>query len=184
MRNSIKSQSGFSLIELMVVVGIIGILASIAVPQFSKFQAKARQSEAKTSLAALYTAEKGFFSEYSGYFGAINLVGFNPEGNQRYSVGFAAIGALPIGYALPAAPAPLPNTSNPNLACSNAGVASICTFVGPGPFAYVNAGSAVAGGVTFTAGANGNPNSTAAVNIDTWTINQNKVLGNTINGIN
>jgi type IV pilus assembly protein PilA len=62
-----KSQAGFSLVELMVVVAIIGILASLAIPSVGKYMAKARQSEAKTQLASLYTAEKAFFAEYTVY---------------------------------------------------------------------------------------------------------------------
>ena len=57
------SNKGFSMIELMVVVAIIGVLAAIGIPQYSKFQAKARQSEAKLALAALFTAEESFRQE-------------------------------------------------------------------------------------------------------------------------
>lgn len=63
MIKTLFSKKGFSLIELMIVVTIIGILAAIAVPNYQRFQAKARQSEAKSNLAALYAAEKAFFSE-------------------------------------------------------------------------------------------------------------------------
>ena len=58
----IFKKEGFTLVELMVVVAIIGILAAIAIPQYSKFQARARQSEAKVLLAAAFTAEKSFAS--------------------------------------------------------------------------------------------------------------------------
>ena len=46
MKKLFTNKKGFSMIELMVVVAIIGVLAAIGIPQYSKFQAKARQSEA------------------------------------------------------------------------------------------------------------------------------------------
>ncbi|NMO22662.1 prepilin-type N-terminal cleavage/methylation domain-containing protein [Pyxidicoccus fallax] len=75
---------GFTLIELMIVVAIIGILAAIAIPNFIKFQARSKQSEAKTNLKALYTAQKSFFSEKDRYSEFANEIGFAPERGNRY----------------------------------------------------------------------------------------------------
>ena len=94
--NRVKSQAGFSLIELMIVVAIIGVLAAIAVPNFQRFQAKAKQSEAKTNMAAMYSAQKAFHSEWSMYDTDFNVVGFRPEGNMQYIVGFSADQAMPM----------------------------------------------------------------------------------------
>ena len=63
----IRNKKGFTLIELMIVVAIIGILAAIAIPNFLKFQAKSKQSEAKTNLKGIYTAETGYFGEQNTY---------------------------------------------------------------------------------------------------------------------
>jgi type IV pilus assembly protein PilA len=77
-------KKGFTLIELMIVVAIIGILAMIAIPNFIKFQCRAKQSEAKSNLKALFQAQKSFFAEYDEY-NLLDRVGFDPEPGNRYT---------------------------------------------------------------------------------------------------
>jgi type IV pilus assembly protein PilA len=87
---------GFTLIELMIVVAIIGILAAIAIPNFIKFQARSKQSEAKTNLKALYTAQKSFFSEKDRYSDFANEIGFAPERGNRYGYRVSAGGTCEV----------------------------------------------------------------------------------------
>ncbi len=77
--NMLRNRKGFTLIELMIVVAIIGILAAIAIPNFLKFQAKSKQSEAKTNLKAIFTAETAYFGELNS-FGSLAAVNYKPEG--------------------------------------------------------------------------------------------------------
>jgi type IV pilus assembly protein PilA len=66
---ALRSSKGFTLIELMIVVAIIGILAAIAIPNFLQYQMKSRQAEAKTNLGAIKTSEVAFQAERGCYLG-------------------------------------------------------------------------------------------------------------------
>ena len=63
MFKAFRKQEGFTLIELMIVVAIIGILAAIAIPNFIQYQMRSRTSEAKTNLSAIKTANLAFQAE-------------------------------------------------------------------------------------------------------------------------
>ena len=62
---------GFTLLELMIVVAIIGILVVVAVPNFRDYQFRARRSEGFTNVSSLAKAQRAFSPEYNRYMGAV-----------------------------------------------------------------------------------------------------------------
>jgi len=60
-------QSGFSLIELMITVAIIGVLTAIAAPGFLRYQMRARSTEAVSNLKAISQVQAAYFAEYGSY---------------------------------------------------------------------------------------------------------------------
>jgi type IV pilus assembly protein PilA len=169
------SQAGFSLVELMIVVAIIGILSSIAVPQFQKFIFKARQTEAKTGLSSLYTAEKAFYGEWSEYDTRFDAIGYMPEGKYFYNIGFSAV-VQSANYDNSGGVSATADTNTitrcPTAAGGNCvSMSNAKTFTGT----YDVSNSPV---TIFTGGAetqNLNPDGNGE---DTWSINQSKVLTN------
>jgi type IV pilus assembly protein PilA len=76
----------------MIVVAIIGILAAIAIPNFLRYQAQARQSEAKSNLSGVFVAETSYFGDQSRY-GCFNEIGFALAGaSNRYTYRSGACG--------------------------------------------------------------------------------------------
>ena len=116
MFKQLKGQKGFTLIELMIVVAIIGILAAIAIPNFLQYQMKSRQSEAKVNLNAIKTSEVAFQAEKGCYLGipimsgvaAVPLPGkSNPSGWPATAAGGAyasTILGVGNGFCVAAAP--------------------------------------------------------------------------------
>lgn len=62
-----KNEKGFTLIELLVVVAIIGILAAIAIPQFSEYRKRGFDSRALSDLRNAATGEEAYFADYENY---------------------------------------------------------------------------------------------------------------------
>lgn len=178
-----NSQSGFSLVELMVVVAIIGILATLSVGAIQKQIAKTRQSEAKTNLSNLYGAEKGFHAEFGTYASGFGTLKFGVEGNLRYNFGFEDAGydagvnfASDFGYT---GTVDILNF-NSDTFCGSA--SSTCTSLISASAANVPlAGYSVVDRDTFLAGAG--IDNLYRNQPDEWSIDQNKNLLNTIDGI-
>lgn len=122
MRKFHTRNGGFTLIELMIVVAIIGILAAIAIPNFLRFQLRSRVGEGKTNIAAIRTSEEAYAAEYATYVGAAAAPGGALSGDKQNwltaTPGFDTIGWFPEGevyynYNVTVAPGGCPGPMNP-----------------------------------------------------------------------
>jgi prepilin-type N-terminal cleavage/methylation domain-containing protein len=101
-------KAGFTIIELMIVVGLIGIITTLAIPSFLRFQLRTKVAECRTNLSAIRKAEESYYAEYNIYVSAqpaapvavgqlkvpwglsetdahgFNTIGFTPEGELYF----------------------------------------------------------------------------------------------------
>jgi prepilin-type N-terminal cleavage/methylation domain-containing protein len=80
---------GFTLLEIMITVLIVGVLATLAIPRFMNSSIRAKQTEAQGILKQIYTLENGYFQEHTAYTNDLNLLGVELLGNNRYSYSVA-----------------------------------------------------------------------------------------------
>ena len=81
-----RNESGFTLIELMIVVAIIGILAAIAIPQFSAYREKAFCASAESNVRNFMTAEEAYFATEYSYFPLAATTGAASDPILGYSI--------------------------------------------------------------------------------------------------
>lgn len=110
--------NGFTLIELMLTVSIVGILATVAIPTMMRFQLKAKAAESRVNIAAIREAEEIYFAESGVYVSAVpvlplsigpvrvawlladtdvhgfNKIGWAPEGELYFQYGVKTNGEL------------------------------------------------------------------------------------------
>ena len=82
------NKKGFTLTEVLVAVSIVAVLSAVSVPSYTRMRILARTAEAKTNLGQLYITEKSFFIQWGCYISDLITIGFKPEGELLYNVGF------------------------------------------------------------------------------------------------
>jgi len=112
---TLREKKGFTLVELMIVVAIVGVLAAIAIPNFLRFRQRAKISEAKANLGAIRVTEHAYYAEHDLYVGnqaytpdrtadppgrfpwandtRFSILGFTPDGRVFFSYGLSGADA-------------------------------------------------------------------------------------------
>ena len=72
-----KRAKGFTLVELVIVIVIVGILSIVAVPIYRGYTRKAMASEGKSLLGTIQTSQKVYFAEYAEYFSGVAASSFS-----------------------------------------------------------------------------------------------------------
>lgn len=192
-----KFQKGFTLVELMVVVAIIGLLSAVAIPNFQKYQARSKTTEAKLQLSAIYTAEASFYGSYDLYSYCLNYMGYNPSEevtSRYYTTGFNTFATI-AGVAYTSAINAGMNTTDCGAAYSATGAVypagkSIGSNISAAAYLYSTNGSdqSTTTNMVYLAGASGvihkafTASSGTGSGASYFTINQNKKISTVQNG--
>lgn len=85
---------GFTMLELVVSIGIISVLGALCVPGFSRLQGRAKQAEAKTNLRALNDFELAYYMSFDTFSTSVGRIGFTPTRGNRYQYNLVGTSSL------------------------------------------------------------------------------------------
>lgn len=144
------ARSGFTMIEMLIVVAIIGILSAIAVPMLATHQLRSKTTEAKTNLGAIRVVEEANFSETGAYLAAnaepavipgAQATDFDVAGSDFANLGWAPEGRVFFSYAVAIAPDASGFTADAAADIDGNGVVQIWGYTkASGAGAFVNGG--------------------------------------------
>jgi type IV pilus assembly protein PilA len=108
-RSTARRGAGFTLVELMIVVAIVGVLVAVAIPSFLRYQLRARSTETLSHLKGIATSEDAYFAENGTYVSVptpvpASLPGYSrlpwPAGTRFDLIGWAPDGGVVFQYAV------------------------------------------------------------------------------------
>jgi len=129
---------GFTIIELMIAVAIIGIIASIAIPVFLRYQNKTKTAEVKANLASIRVAEEAYFTEKGAYLPAMaepplipggTAADFDASGGDYATLGWRPEGRVYFSYAVVTSADGVGYTADAGADIDNDGVAQLWGYV-------------------------------------------------------
>lgn len=95
-----RSNKGFTLVELMIVVAILGILSAVAVPMYNGYITGAKKTEAKTNLETLRLLEEQYYSDKARYTGAVTHAQLMNTATSPFRSAFQPGGNLYFQYSI------------------------------------------------------------------------------------
>ena len=148
-RGQTRQTAGFTLIELMIVVAIIGIMSSVAIPLFDRYQLRANSSEVQTNLGAIRVVQEAYFAEYSRYVAANaepplipgpTPTDFDVVGTDYAEVGWSPEGRVYFSYAVAISADEAGFTSDAAADIDGNGILQIWGYAKPDPLGAMTAG--------------------------------------------